>query len=98
MSEATDAHHPPIRVVFSDRLPDAVTVVYLPRLARVLVNRPRWRAASPAEREALRARLTGQSRGAPAPWGWTVEDPAATLSVGLGGLSAAAWDALLADE
>ena len=99
MSQDASPARPPVRVAWSDCLPDAVEVVYLPRLARLLVNRRLWRDASPEARREILGHVagTGVPPGGQA-WGWSVATPAAELRRPLQAISLAAWEQLLPPE
>ena len=101
MSEEASPSRPPIQVVHSDHLPPTVEAVYLPRLARLLVNGRLWREAPRDERAALVARLAGDAGTSGSSgvhvWGWSADGRAADLAA-LRALPRSAWDELLPVE
>lgn len=83
-------------MVFSNYLPDTVEVVFLPRLAQLLVNARLWRDASAEERRSIVARLAGAPGAAGGHvWGWASQGEVAELARPLQSISPTAWEQML---
>jgi hypothetical protein len=85
---------PPVSVMYSEHLPDTVEAIYLPRLARVLINGRLWRQAAPAERRAIVRRLGGMDDEGHV-WPWRPGSDVRELQQPLREISPAAWEQLL---